>query len=54
VLATGGTMAAACDLLRQIGARIVGVSFVIALGFLQVCKKLNGYEMHSLLQMDGR
>jgi adenine phosphoribosyltransferase len=34
VLATGGTAAATCRLVEQIGAEVVGCSFLIELGFL--------------------
>jgi adenine phosphoribosyltransferase len=49
LLATGGTMAAALRLLRRLGARVVGVSFLIELGFLHGREKLTGYEVHSLI-----
>lgn len=50
VLATGGTMQAACSLVRQLGAEIVGLSFIVELSFLEPRKKLSGYHIHSLLQ----
>lgn len=34
VIATGGTAAAACDLVRQLGATVVGCSFFLELAFL--------------------
>ena len=34
VLATGGTAAAACQLVEKLGARVVGFSFLITLSFL--------------------
>ncbi len=34
VIATGGTAAAACDLVRQLGATVVGFSFMLELAFL--------------------
>ena len=40
LLATGGTAAAACKLLTGIGANLVGVGFVVQLGFLPGREKL--------------
>ena len=50
LLATGGTMAAACDLVRQLQAEVVGVTFVIELAFLNGREKLKGYDVRSLIQ----
>jgi adenine phosphoribosyltransferase len=49
VLATGGTMAAACKLVQKLGGQIVGVTFVIELGFLNGRAKLPGFDIHSLI-----
>ena len=49
VLATGGTAKAICDLARQLGGEIVGVSFVIELDFLDGRKQLEGYDVQSLI-----
>ena len=49
VLATGGTMNAACSLVKKLGGEIVGLSFIIELAFLQPRKKIPGYEIFSLL-----
>jgi adenine phosphoribosyltransferase len=49
VLATGGTARAICDLAEQLGGQIVGVAFVIELGFLEGRKHLDGYDVHSLI-----
>jgi len=51
VLATGGTAAATCALLEQLGAEIVGVEFLIELGFLQGRAKLPGRPVHALLSL---
>ena len=48
VLATGGTMEAACKLVTQLGGVIVGLSFIIELSFLNPRKKLGNYEIFSL------
>ena len=34
LLATGGTASAACQLLRTIDAHVIGLGFVVELGFL--------------------
>ncbi len=53
LLATGGTMAAACKLVEKVGGKIVGASFVIELSFLNGRDKLTGYEVRSLMQVEG-
>ena len=50
LLATGGTMAAACRLVQSLGGSIVGVSFLIELSFLKGRGKLAPYDVFSLLQ----
>jgi adenine phosphoribosyltransferase len=50
LLATGGTAAAICDLVEQLGAEIVGLAFVIELEFLEGRKLLEKYDVHSLIQ----
>jgi len=52
LLATGGTMAAACGLVGKLGGRIVGVSFVIELGFLNGRRLLEGQDVRSLIRYD--
>ncbi len=49
LLATGGTATAACELLKELGAHIVEVAFVVELGFLAGKKKLHEYNVHSLI-----
>jgi adenine phosphoribosyltransferase len=53
LLATGGTMAAACRLVEQAGARIIGVSFLIELSFLKGRRLLSSYDVQSLVQYDS-
>jgi len=53
LLATGGTMAAACQLVRELGGDIVGVAFVVELCFLSGRNKLADYEVHSLIKVTG-
>jgi len=49
LLATGGTAAAATNLVRKLGAEILGISFLIELSFLKGRDKLNGYPIRSIV-----
>jgi adenine phosphoribosyltransferase len=49
VLATGGTAAAALDLIKQCGARLAGLSFLLELSALRGREKLPAAEIHTLL-----
>lgn len=53
LLATGGTMEAACKLVEKLGAEIVQISFLIELTFLNGREKLKNYEVHSLIEYDA-
>lgn len=53
LLATGGTMAAACRLVEKLGGRIVGVAFVVELCFLNGRQQLKGQQIHSLVKVEG-
>ena len=50
VLATGGTAAAAAKLVSDLEADLVGLVFLIELGFLSGRAKLPGRPVHSVLQ----
>jgi len=50
LLATGGTMAAACRLIEKIGGQIVGVAFLIELTRLGGAAKLAGYNIKSVIR----
>lgn len=52
LLATGGTAAAAVQLLDDLGADLVAVSFVIELGFLNGRSKLGAHRIESLIQYE--
>jgi len=52
LLATGGTMGATLRLVEQLGGRVVGVAFMIELGFLKGRDKLRNYPLHSLFTYD--
>lgn len=50
VLATGGTAKAKLELVEQLGGVVAGVVFVIELTFLHGRDRLDGYDVHSLIQ----
>jgi adenine phosphoribosyltransferase len=50
VLATGGTLAAAMQLVRGFDATLIGAATVIELGFLGGREKLDGAELHTVLR----
>lgn len=50
LLATGGTMRACCDLVRNLGAHIIGVSVLIELTFLSGRDLLSPYDVASVLK----
>jgi len=52
LLATGGTMAAACELVEGLGGRILGVAFLIELCFLNGREKLPGRDVHTLIRVE--
>ena len=49
LLATGGTAAASCKLIERLGAEIIACAFVIELEELAGRKKLQKYDVHSLI-----
>jgi len=49
LLATGGTMSAACQLVEKLGAEIAGLSFLIELTDLAGRRKLPGYPIHIVM-----
>jgi adenine phosphoribosyltransferase len=52
VIATGGTARAAVDLLRRLGAEVVGLSVFIELAFLSGRSVLEGVPLHALIRYD--
>jgi adenine phosphoribosyltransferase len=49
LLATGGTAAALCELVEQLGGEVVGCGFLIELAFLEGRERLAPREVHALL-----
>ena len=49
LLATGGTMAAACKLIEKIGGQIAGITFLIELSELAGREKLGGYKINTVI-----
>ena len=49
LLATGGTVLGTIDLIEQLKGRIVGLSFLVELGFLKGRERLDGYEINSVI-----
>jgi adenine phosphoribosyltransferase len=50
LLATGGTVLGTIDLVKQLKAEIVGLSFLVELQFLKGRARLGGYDIHSVIQ----
>jgi adenine phosphoribosyltransferase len=53
LLATGGTAGALCGLVEQAGGVVAGCAFVIELAFLNGREQLQGYDVRSLVAVDG-
>ena len=49
VLATGGTAAATIELVEQLGGEVIGLAFLIELGFLGGAARITGHRHTSLL-----
>lgn len=49
LLATGGTMAAACKLIEKIGGRVAGIVFLVELADLKGREKLTSYKVTSVI-----
>jgi adenine phosphoribosyltransferase len=52
LLATGGTAAAAGRMVRELGGEVAGMGFVVELTFLNGRRRLDGYDVFSLIQYD--
>jgi adenine phosphoribosyltransferase len=53
LLATGGTAGALCKLVEQAGGVVAGCAFVIELAVLNGREQLRGYDVRSLVVVDG-
>ncbi len=49
LLATGGTAEAACKLVEKLGGKVVQISFIIELAFLNGREKIRNYKVDSLI-----
>ena len=49
VLATGGTARATAELVERIGGKVVGIAFLIELGFLEGRKQLENHDLFTLI-----
>ncbi|KPL02622.1 MAG: adenine phosphoribosyltransferase [candidate division Zixibacteria bacterium SM1_73] len=52
LLATGGTIQAACKLVEKLGGSVVGILVMIELGFLKGREKLKNYDLFTLINYD--
>ncbi|MBM3802144.1 MAG: adenine phosphoribosyltransferase [Acidimicrobiia bacterium] len=50
LLATGGTAAAVTQLVQQLGGEVAGLAFLVELDFLNGRKRLDGYDVFSLIR----
>lgn len=50
LLATGGTIEATIKLVEELGGIVAGIAFIIELSYLEGRKKLNGYDILTLMK----
>jgi adenine phosphoribosyltransferase len=50
LLATGGTAAAVCELIGDLGGVVAGCAFLVELGFLGGRDRLAPHEVHALIE----
>lgn len=53
LVATGGTLKATCEIVEEMGGKIIGVSFIIDLPFLGGSDKLKKYNLHYLVSYES-
>jgi adenine phosphoribosyltransferase len=53
LLATGGTLEAACKLVERLGGQVAGIWVMIELSFLKGRSKISAYPFYSLIQYDS-
>ena len=54
LIATGGSAAAAANLIERLGGQVVKILFVMELAGLEGRKKLQGYDVESLIVYEGK
>ena len=54
LLATGGTMEAACKLVESLGGKVVKILFLLELEGLNGRTKLEGYDVESIVKCEGK
>jgi adenine phosphoribosyltransferase len=53
LLATGGTAAALCELVEQLGGEVVGCGFLVELAFLSGRERLAPHQTHALISYES-
>ena len=53
LLATGGTARALAELIERLGGIVAGCAFLVELAFLDGRRRLEGFDVHSLVSYDG-
>lgn len=53
LLATGGTMRAAANLVQKLGGEVIAICFLIELGFLKGRDRLKEFDVYSLITYDS-
>ena len=54
LIATGGTVAAACKLVERLGGQVVKIAFLMELAGLKGREKLAGYDVESVICYEGK